>query len=172
MATLMQRVVSHTTGQKTSGQNTLALIPECVDHMFGESGDWTPLAALIGRSEPRQSRLVAAIVGQVVMGWTKTKDASVKNTGGVRFKKKKGANVGIDSAKMDVLRTLVDRKLSIQSEDVRKELLPSTKAAEKPLSGVAQTKAKNIAKFIHDHDGLKTADFMQLVAEELQKMQK
>ena len=46
-STLMSRVRGHNKGQLTSGQNTLSLTVECIEHMFGPSGDWTPLATLI-----------------------------------------------------------------------------------------------------------------------------
>lgn len=122
MATLISRVKSHCRGQATSGQNTLALTLECVDHMFGESGDWTPLAHLIGGSEAGQSRMVRAVVGKVVQGWTFKADE--KQDSGIRFVKKVDANQGIDSEFRTKLVKLVEARKSIQSEAVKSIFTP------------------------------------------------
>ena len=114
---LLQKVQGHVRGQRTSGQNTLALTVECIDHMFGDSGDWTPLAYLIGKSETAQSRAVRRVVGQVVVGYALVKDDT--QSSGLRFTKRKGANVGLVEDKMDQLRDLVAQKKSIQSGEVK-----------------------------------------------------
>lgn len=128
MSKLMDRVRGHVSGQRTSGQNTLSLTVECIEHMFGDSGDWSPLAYLIGRSEPAQAREVRRIAGRIVQGYRLTKDD--KQPSGLRFVKVKDANQGIDTAKLDMLKTLVDKKKSVQSKDV-KEKFASEKAAPK-----------------------------------------
>ena len=116
-STLMRRVIAHTAGQKTSGQNTLALFVETVDHWMGESNDWSPLAALVGRSEPAQARALASLVRVTTFGWTLKDDS--EQTSGKRFVKIKDKNQGFDETMLGKIRALVKDKKSIQSEDVK-----------------------------------------------------
>lgn len=150
MSNLMGRVRGHCTGQRTSGQNTLALVVECVDHIFlpveKPSGDWSPLAYLIGKSEAAQSRAVRKAVGQVLMGYTIQKDA--EQVSGFRFVKRKGANTGIVDAKMNALRDLVKAGASIQSE-ATKRLWAKPDEAPKPIAEILQTRAANLVKAMH-----------------------
>lgn len=141
---LMSRVKGHVSGQKTSGQNTLGLTVECVEHMFGESGDWTPLAFLIGRSEPAQSRMVKGIANKVIQGYSLKKDEGQPS--GFRFAKIEGKNQGLDKALLDTVIAFRDKKLSIQSQDVK--TFVAGEKAERPADKVAEGKAKAIAKWL------------------------
>lgn len=138
MSKLISRVRAHTSGQVTSGQNTLALLVECIEHMFGESGDWSPLAYLIGKSEPAQSRAVRRLTGCLVHGWTLKADADQPS--GLRFAKREKANQGVDLERLNVLRAMVEGKKSIQSKEVSDLFKPVSE--EKSTDEVLKEAAK------------------------------
>lgn len=133
MTKLIQRVKNHVSGQKTSGQNTLALSVECIEHGF-EHDDFSPLVCLIATGEAKQSRNVKAIAGKVMQGyrWAKSDKADF----GYKFVKMKDANQGIDETQMRKVKDFVANKKSIQSDDVNKyirgEKIKSTFAARTP----------------------------------------
>lgn len=164
MGTMMQKVVSHVTGQKTSGQNTLALAVETIDHFAGESGDWSPLAYLIGRSEPVQSRQVRLIARNVIQGWALVKDG--EQNSGLRFKKQKGKNQGFDGEALDKVRALAGQKVSIQSPKV-KALFEPEETAPTPFDPKA--KAERWVKANKDVDRADMMAFIHALQEELKQ---
>lgn len=121
MANLLKRIKSHTTGQVTSGQNTLSLFVETVDHGI-EHNDFTPLVALVSLSQPAQSRMVRSLTGKVLMGYELKK--SDKADYGMVLRKVKTANQGLNEAQMRKVRDMVGEKKSIQSGDVKAFLTP------------------------------------------------
>ena len=134
---LISRVRTHCRGQGTSGQKTLMLTGECLDHWANpEINDWTPMAALIGFSEKAQSRMVRAVVGRVVRGYTiSTLKSDHKKydpaTNGVRFIKKTNENQGFDIEQRQTLADMVESKpaKSIQSAEVKLWATPKKETA-------------------------------------------
>jgi hypothetical protein len=125
-STLLTQVKRHTTSQATNGQATLALTLATLDHMFGKSGDWSPLAYLIGKSQPAQSRVIRLIIGQIIQGWSAKADK--KQVSGIRFTKKDGQNQGIDDKMHKVLTALVEQKKPILGQDVKAAFTSDTVA--------------------------------------------
>jgi hypothetical protein len=111
---LITRVKRHTTTQGTQGAASLALFVETVDHGF-EHADFTPLVALITRSQPAQSRVMRGLLGVCTNGYTLVK--SEKADYGHVFRKMKDANQG-KTGKLEKVRDLVAAKVSIQHKDV------------------------------------------------------
>ena len=126
---LIRRVKDHARGQATSGQNTLILVRDCLLHMQEHNNEWTPLAFLIGLSQPAQSRMVRQIAGCVLEGWTVSKD--LKQKSGVRLSKEKGSNQGFDAEIVAALDGFISAKLSIQSQDVKDFFKPVKETPEK-----------------------------------------
>jgi hypothetical protein len=111
---LITRVKRHTTAQGTQGASTLALFLETVDHGF-EHNDFTPLVALIARSQSAQSRIMRGLLGVCTNGFVMAK--SEKADYGHVFRKAKGANQGT-TIKLDRVRDMVAAGVSIQHKDV------------------------------------------------------
>jgi hypothetical protein len=156
---LLKQVINHATGQATSSQATLRLFVQCVEHMAGDSGDWTPLAALIGRSQPAQSARVRQLVAQSLNGWALKKDPEVKQTGGLRFVKREGHNQGFNWEFVDKVRAEMEGKAGIQSKSV-KDLLPKRVSAEKSQPQYALAFRKYADKMAKDH-GLTRAELLE-----------
>lgn len=84
MATLNARISANAIGRAKSGNTTLALIGECLDH-YSASGDWTPLARMAtvyqNGENGRNKRIMSAL------GIVFSKDD--KQPTGLRLNKKK-----------------------------------------------------------------------------------
>lgn len=126
-ASLLKRVKAHATGQATSGQNTLSLFVESIEHGF-EHNDFTPLVALVALSQPAQSRNVRALSGKVLEGYNIVK--SEKADFGLVVRKVKGSNQGCNEAELNKVRAMVADKKSVQSEAVKAVLKGSTDKAD------------------------------------------
>lgn len=158
MTALLKRVKSHCTGQATSGQNTLALTLECIEHMRDNQNEWSALAYLIGKSQPTQSRMVRKITGRVLQGWQVKKDDAQPS--GLRFVKLKGQNQGYDEAQMEGLKCLVQSKASVQSKIVVQSFTPE-KAEPKPVSELDM--AKRIVKILKDKNISNTGSVISMM---------
>ena len=129
MSNLITRVKNHTNGQRTSGQNTLSLTLECIEHMRDHNNEWTALAFLVSLSEPAQSRSVRMIAGSILQGWKIVKDA--KQPSGLRFKKDATANQGFSELGLSNLASFIADKKSVQSKEVREYFRPDNAKPEK-----------------------------------------
>lgn len=148
-ATLMKRVNSHLRGQMTNGQDSLSLTRDCIDHMFGESGDWSPLALLIGKSEPAQSKMIRKITGQVVEGFILREDK--EQPSGLRFLKSKDQTQQINQENYDALAAFVEAKRTIQAQDVKERFTVKKEAPEKTEKERVESRVKSAVKWSNDH---------------------
>jgi hypothetical protein len=149
MTKLITRIKSHVRGQATSGQNTLALTLECIEHMRDNQNEWSALAYLIGKSEPAQGRMVRLIAGRIIQGWSMKKDATQES--GLRFSKIKGKNQGFDDGGIDKLCTLVGDNKSIQSADTREAFAAPKAEPTEWTEDQMKAYAKRVAKSIKEH---------------------
>ena len=117
MATLSTQVKGYTKANAKSGAKGLVLLQSCINHMLGESGDWTPLAWLLSGSEGADSTRLRAITNQVVGGVSIKADK--KQPTGLRITL--GDNAGL-TEKSDVLGSLVNGQTSFRSNKVKEEL--------------------------------------------------
>ena len=113
--TLLKKVNTHCTAQKNAGATTLSIYVATVQHMQ-EHGDWTPLAALIAKSQPKVSGIVRKLANKTLIGWKLMKDANNKDTGGLRMVKVKTENQGFDESFLRKVSDLVGSKATIQSK--------------------------------------------------------
>lgn len=148
MTKLITRVQNHVTGQATSGKNTLVLLQACIEHMRDHQNEWTPLAMLIGKSQPAQARMCRMIAGKVIEGWSIKKDD--KQPSGLRFAKVKGSNQGFDADQMSHLSALVDKGLSIQSKEVREKFTGERAAPSDWTEEDAKKYAKRLVKTLKE----------------------
>lgn len=116
VSSLLKRVQTHVRGQRTSGQATLAILVETIEHFAGPSGDWSPLAYLLGKSEKAQQNACRLIARNVIFGWKAVQDESQRS--GIRFSKVRGTNQGFDFDVLKKLKAAVEAKKTIQSADV------------------------------------------------------
>jgi hypothetical protein len=140
---LMKRTIAHCSGQKTSGQNTVALAIEGLE-AFRDNGNWKPIAYLIGNSENGQQRAVKLITRNVVKGWGVRAAPDTKEK--VKFAKIKGENQGFDDVALNKAKGAKNAKLTIQSPTLR-DLFTEEKA-EKPFNALekAAADAKRLGK--------------------------
>lgn len=91
---LIDRVKKVNADAKSSGKRYVMLWAECVQHMFGDSHDWTVLATLIGGAAPKDAAILRALTGKAIKGYSLVKDE--KQNSGLRFKKKDGEEQSCD----------------------------------------------------------------------------
>lgn len=121
MATLLSQVKGFITQQNNAGSRGLALINQCIDHMF-EHRDWTPLAHMLAKSDHKDSSIYRAIVRETTGGLrldTSSKEAKEQPSG---MRIVMGNNSG-PSEKMPILRQLVAEGESFRGKRVSEELL-------------------------------------------------
>lgn len=114
---LISRVKSLNTRSKTVGNTYVKLFAECVEHMFGESRDWTVLAALIGGAQSKDAVILRAMAGKVLQGWKLVKDE--KQPYGLRFKKVEGQNQGFDETVLQSVKALAVEGKTLQGAEVK-----------------------------------------------------
>jgi len=153
MATLIQQIKSHCTSQGSQGVKTLALVKVCIDHMEGESGDWSPLAMLIGRSQPAQSRIIKKIVEKILQGYSIVKDE--KQDSGLRISKIADMNQGFDEAGKTTLATLVEDKATLQGAAVKDAFLPKVEKPDFDITAAVEKSVKAMAK-----EGVSLTDYI------------
>lgn len=122
--TLISQVKSFVETQKNSGVKGLELVKLAVDHMFNHSGDWTPLAWLINKSEKTDNARFRAIVGAVTTGVKLVTDKDQPS--GLRFILESGACR--NTVAFGKLIELIEAGHSFRSEVVGTELLKKDKA--------------------------------------------
>jgi hypothetical protein len=94
-APLIDRVKKVNSDAKSAGKRYVVLWAECVEHMFGDSHDWTVLATLISGAAPKDAAILRALTGKAIQGFSLVKDK--EQATGLRFKKKEDSNQGVDS---------------------------------------------------------------------------
>ena len=99
---LIDRVKKVNADAKSAGKRYVLLWAECVQHMFGDSHDWTVLATLIGGAAPKDAAILRALTGKAIKGYSLVKDE--KQGSGLRFKKKEGED---QSCNMEFVATVL-----------------------------------------------------------------
>lgn len=140
-ASLVDRVKKVNSDAKSAGKRYVVLWAECVEHMFGDSHDWTVLARLIGGAGPKESAILRPLTGKALQGYKLLKDE--KQPHGLRFKKIEGANQGWDSDFVSTVKTLGEQGNVLQSAKVG-ELIKKPKAETSTAALSDEAKAKKI----------------------------
>jgi hypothetical protein len=153
MTSLIAQIKSHCTLQGSQGVKTLALTKVCIDHMEGDSGDWSPLAMLIGRSQPAQSRIIKKIVEKILQGYSIVKDE--KQDSGLRISKIADMNQGFDEGGKTTLATLVSDKATLQGAAVKDAFLPKVDKPDFDISVAVEKSVKAMEK-----DGVSLEDYI------------
>lgn len=139
MASLIKRVNGWTAGQATGGANGLALIVDCVDHIFAHS-DWTPAAWLLSKAQDTDRTRIRQIMGEIMGGVTVKTDK--KQPSGYRFVL--GDNAGVTD-KMTLARECVEQRLSFRSKMLAEcGLLEKKESAEFDKEKYAKSVAKKL----------------------------
>lgn len=118
MANIMTTIKKFCTSNAKQTQTALVHTLAVIDHMLGESRDWTVAATLIAGTDSRMSPQIKHIIRECVGGIKLTKDE--KQSTGLRFKL--GDNFG-PTEKLEVLRDLVEAGETIYSTKVEQGLL-------------------------------------------------
>lgn len=124
-ADLITRVKKVNADAKSAGKRYVILWAECVEHMFGDSHDWTVLATLISGAAPKDAAILRALTGKAIQGFSLVKDKDQPT--GLRFKKKEGANQGVDMTFVQMVKELGVQGKVLQGKEVG-ELVKKPKA--------------------------------------------
>jgi hypothetical protein len=127
-ANLIDRVKKVNADAKSAGKRYVVLWAECVEHMFGDSHDWTVLATLISGAGAKDAAILRALTGKAIQGYSLVKDDKQKT--GLRFKKVEGANQGVDIGFVSLVKGLGQQGKVLQGKDVA-DLLKKPKAQDK-----------------------------------------
>lgn len=121
MATLISQVKGFVTSQNKAGKLGLAMMERTIDHMF-EHKDWTPLAWLIAKSDPKDASIYRSILRVCVGGITleTTSKRAKEREDGMWINM---ANNAGPTEKMSVLRQLVKDGESFRGAAVSEQLL-------------------------------------------------
>ena len=125
MATLISQIKGFVTSQNKAGSRGLGFALAAIEHMF-QHKDWTPLAWLMAKTDPRDASVFKAIVRECVGGirmTTKGKKA-LEQPSGMHITL--GDNFG-PTEKMQILRDLVTDGESFRGQRVKEELLGKEK---------------------------------------------
>lgn len=128
-ANLVDRVKKVNADAKSAGKRYVVLWAECVEHMFGDSHDWTVLATLIGGAAPKDAAILRYLTGKAVQGYSLVKDEKQKS--GLRFRKVEGANQGVDLDFVSKVKSLGEQGNVLQGKVIA-DLLKKPKAEAKP----------------------------------------
>lgn len=126
---LIERVRKVNSDAKSAGKRYVILWADCVEHMFGDSHDWTVLATLIGGAGVKDAAILRALTGKALVGYSLVKDDKQKS--GLRFKKVEGANQGWDADFVAKVREMGVQGKVLQSKDVL-ALVKKAKDENKP----------------------------------------
>lgn len=139
---LISRVKSLNTRSATAGNTYVKLWVECIEHMFSPAHDWSVLAYLLAGAQPADGRILRAMTGKVLQGWSLKKDD--KQPTGMRFVKKAGENQGYDEQVLETIRAYALVGKVLQSKDLKEYL-----KVEKPeVSKTDEQVALHIIKYI------------------------
>lgn len=141
MQTLSKTVKAYCAGRVKSGAKGLELIKVAVDHAYLH-GDTTPLAWLIAKTDPADSKAIRRIAGKVMGGAVLARD--VRQPSGIRITLKENA---APTDKMAVLRVLVEEGVSFTSPRVKVELFDEEK---EPTVFDMKKAAKSLAKRVKE----------------------
>lgn len=136
---LIDRVKRVNTDAKSAGKRYVQLWAECVEHMFGDSHDWTVLATLISGAGAKDAAILRALTGKAVQGFQLVKDDKQKT--GLRFKKKEGANQGWDEVFVATVKALGGEGNVLQGKKIA-DLLQKPKAEVKSVLSEAERQRK------------------------------
>ena len=157
---LIERVKRVNADAKGAGKRYVILWAECVEHMFGDSHDWTVLATLVSGAGVRDAAILRALTGRALHGWSLIKDKDQPT--GLRFKKIVGEDQGFDGHFVSTVKAMGQQGKTLQSKDI----LDVAKASKEKKTRDAKAVAKSVAKALKDN-GLTMADIMDLVRAEL-----
>lgn len=129
MTNLVDRVKKVNSDAKSAGKRYVQLWAECVEHMFGESHDWTVLATLIAGAGSKDAGILRMLTGRALQGYSLVKDDKQKT--GLRFKKVEGANQGWDADFVAKVKAMGDMGKVLQSKDIL-DLVKKAKPDVKP----------------------------------------
>lgn len=129
---MQKKVASWIKGQNASGANGLAILKEAIEHANGQSRDWTPLAYMLGRTQPATAKIATLIVKAALPGVVIKADD--KQPAGVRLTI--GKDVVLNDAAMLDLKALVDAKAPIGGRQVAAKFAPEKK--EKAVKKAAE----------------------------------
>lgn len=139
---LIDRVKKVNSDAKSAGKRYVVLWSECVEHMFGDSHDWTVLATLISGAGVKDAAILRALTGKAIQGYSLVKDEKQKT--GLRFKKIEGANQGVDMDFVLLVKALGNQGKVLQGKDIA-ELLkkpkPEVKSELSPEERAKKVKA-------------------------------
>jgi len=122
MATLISQIKGIVTGHNNSGVKVLWAVEQSIDHMFAHN-DWTPLAWLLAKMEPKTDQgLLRRIVGECVGGVTLVSKGKLAKDQPSGLFIKRAANADV-TEKMAILRKLVADGESFRGKAVREQLL-------------------------------------------------
>jgi hypothetical protein len=157
---LLERVKRVNTDAKSAGKRYVILWAECVEHMFGDSHDWTVLATLVSGAGVRDAAILRALTGKALKGWSLVKDKDQPT--GLRFKKIVGEEQGFDDHFVSTVKVMGQQGKALQSADILAMVKPNKDKKTRDAAAVA----KSVAKALRDN-GLTMADIMDLVRAEL-----
>ena len=157
---LLERVKRVNTDAKSAGKRYVILWAECVEHMFGDSHDWTVLATLVSGAGVRDAAILRALTGKALKGWSLVKDKDQPT--GLRFKKIVGEEQGFDDHFVSTVKVMGQQGKALQSADILAMVKPNKDKKARDAAAVA----KSVAKALRDN-GLTMADIMDLVRAEL-----
>jgi predicted Zn-ribbon and HTH transcriptional regulator len=157
---LLERVKRVNTDAKSAGKRYVILWAECVEHMFGDSHDWTVLATLVSGAGVRDAAILRALTGKALKGWSLVKDKDQPT--GLRFKKIVGEEQGFDNHFVSTIKVMGQQGKALQSADILAMVKPNKDKKTRDAAAVA----KSVAKALRDN-GLTMADIMDLVRAEL-----
>lgn len=156
MATIEARAKSFGTRQVNAGKSGLALVLECMEHMF-KTNDGTATAWLIsgleGNDRTLMKKIIMSTTGGIKVQVNKNQPSGLYISG-----LKKGEN-GAPTEDMEVLRILVKNGVSFRSKDVKDALFETVK----PKFDVNKY-AKTVFNKI-DKEGVSINDLMTAISE-------
>lgn len=141
MTNLVDRVKKVNSDAKSAGKRYVLLWAECVEHMFGESHDWTVLATLIGGAGVKDAGILRMLTGRALQGYSLVKDDKQKT--GLRFKKIEGANQGWDADFVAKVKAMGDQGKVLQSKDIL-DLVKKAKSEGPKVELSPEERAKKI----------------------------
>ena len=143
---LIDRVKKVNADSKSAGKRYVLLWAECVDHMFGDSHDWTVLATLIAGANPKDASTLRALTGRALSGWKLAKDD--KQASGLRFTKIVGEAQSHDAAFVAKIRAMGELGMVLQSKDIAAEF--KKPSADKSAKEKVDAHKKAFAKWAED----------------------
>jgi hypothetical protein len=163
---LIDRVRKVNADSKSAGKRYVILWAECVQHMFGDSHDWSVLATLIGGANAKDAAVLRALTGKAIRGWKLAKDD--KQNSGLRFTKIVGEVQGWDEGFVAKVKNMGELGMVLHSKDIAAEY--KKPAADRSESEKLEAHKKSFAKWAEDMDVSMEVLFHMLTAKETAKL--